>query len=468
MFSAQTYEQRRSALMAKVGSGLILLPANEESSMNYADNTYPYRQDSHFLYFSGLNQPGLALVLDADSGISTLYGDDLSIDYIVWMGPQPTIAALAASAGIERTAPYSELAQLLKTAAAKGQAVHFMPPYRADRSIQLCDWLNIPLHEVATRVSEPLVKAIVDQRIRKSDEEVAEIEKGVNISGAMHVAAMRAAREGIKESALVGIVQGIAASDGGLLPYGIILTVNGQTLHNHYHGNTLKSGQLVLCDFGGASSMQYAGDITRTFPVDKTFTTQQKEIYQIVLDAQMAAIAACNPGTRYYDVHHLAAKIMAEGLKSLGLMKGDMEEAVAVGAHALFFPHGLGHMLGLDVHDLEDAGENYVGYAGELERSTLFGTRSLRLGRALQPGFVLTVEPGIYFIPELTDLWKKEGRFSQYINYDVLDAYRHFGGIRIEDNVLVTESGHKVLGNPIPKTITEVEVERQKSFPLLV
>ena len=468
MFSARTYEQRRSKLMTDIGSGLILLPTNEESPMNYADNTYPYRQDSHFLYFAGLNQPGLALLIDADKGTSTLFGDDLSIDYIVWMGPQPTMAELAASSGIEETAPLANLEGQLKAAISQGRTVHYLPPYRADRSIQLSQWLNIPLAEVASKASVSLIKAVVNQRIHKSDEEVAEIEKGVDISGAMHVAAMQAAKAGILESALVGIVQGIAASDGGLLPYGIILTVNGQTLHNHYHGNTLKSGQLVLCDFGGASSLQYAGDITRTFPVNSTFSNQQKEIYQIVLDAQMAAIAACQSGTRYYDVHHLAAKLMAEGLKSLGLMKGNIDEAVAAGAHALFFPHGLGHMLGLDVHDLEDVGENYVGYAGELERSTLFGTRSLRLGRALQPGFVLTVEPGIYFIPELIDLWKKEGKFREYINYDALDAYRNFGGVRIEDNVLITPDGHKVLGKPIPKTIEAVEAERQKFFPLLV
>lgn len=286
------------------------------------------------------------------------------------------------------------------------------------------------------------------------------MEKAVNTSGLMHLAAMKAARAGRKEYELVGLVESIARAGGGGLPYTVILSVNGQILHNHYYGNTLQSGQLVLGDFGADTAMHYAGDITRTFPVDQKFTARQKEIYQIVLDTEVAAIQSLKPGVRYLDVHLAASRHIAEGLKSLGLMKGDLDEAVAAGAHALFFPHGLGHMIGLDVHDMEDLGENYVGYGNELIRSTQFGLRSLRLARTLEPGFVLTVEPGIYFIPELINLWRKENLHTEFINYDKLEAYFDFGGIRIEDNVLITTEGHRVLGNPIPKTLAEVEALR--------
>jgi Xaa-Pro aminopeptidase len=287
------------------------------------------------------------------------------------------------------------------------------------------------------------------------------MEKAVTISGQMHIAAMRGAMVGIKEAQLAGIVEGIAIGAGGDLAYPAILTVNGQTLHNHYHGNTLQSGQLILGDFGAETAMHYAGDITRTFPVDKQFTEQQKHIYQLVLQAEMAAIEALKPGVPYRDIHLMAARIMADGLKDLGLMKGDMEAAVAEGAHALFFPHGLGHMLGLDVHDMEDLGEDYVGYTDQIKRSEQFGLRSLRLGRELEAGFVLTVEPGLYFIPELIDQWQAAGKHKDFINYDKVADYRDFSGVRIEDNVLITEDGYRVLGEPIPKTVAEVEALRR-------
>ncbi|HQU58661.1 MAG TPA: M24B family metallopeptidase, partial [Saprospiraceae bacterium] len=342
----------------------------------------------------------------------------------------------------------------------KGRSIHFLPPYRGENMIQLSQWLGIPASELRQQASEELVKAVVSLVSIKGPEEVAEMEKAVNITRAMHLAAMRAARPGIKEAQLAGIVEGIALGAGGQLSYPAILTVNGQTLHNHYHGNVLKSGQLVLGDFGAETSTHYAGDITRTFPVDKTFTTKQKEIYNLVLDTEVSCIEACKPGIRYLDVHLMAARKMAGGLKDLGLMKGDTEEAVQQGAHALFFPHGLGHMLGMDVHDMEGLGEDLVGYDGELQRSTQFGLKSLRLARALQPGFVLTVEPGIYFIPELIGLWQKEGRFKEFINYKKVNEYLDFSGVRIEDNVLITEDGHRILGERIAKTVEEVEEER--------
>jgi Xaa-Pro aminopeptidase len=468
LFDAATYAARRDRLQKEVGSGIILLPGNDDSPMNYLDNTYPYRQDSHFLYFAGISQPGLALVIDIDENTTTLYGDDLSIDYIVWMGPQSSMAELAHRIGVSHTAPYAALTEKLRATKAGQRKIHYLPPYRGDNSIRLSRWLDTPVDQLAGGVSESLIKAIVAQRNIKSDEEVAELEKAVNFTGDMHLAVMKAAKPGITEAALAGIAAGIAQAHGTQPGYSIILTINGQTLHNHYHGNTLTSGKLVLGDFGADSHMFYAGDITRTFPVDPTFTSRQRDIYNLVLQMQLSAIDALKPGARYYDVHLLSARVMVEGLKSLGLMKGDTDEAIAGGAFALFFPHGLGHMLGLDVHDMEDVGEQYVGYAGELERSKQFGLKSLRLGRALQPGFVLTVEPGVYFIPELMDLWQHEDKYLDFINYDKLQVYRDFGGVRIEDNILITATGHRILGNPIPKTIDEVEEVRKAHFPLLV
>jgi Xaa-Pro aminopeptidase len=228
-------------------------------------------------------------------------------------------------------------------------------------------------------------------------------------------------------------------------------------LHNHYHGNILQEGQLVLGDFGAQNGMCYAGDITRTCPVSPTFTEVQKSIYEIVLKAEVDSIKACKAGVKYKDIHLDAAKIIASGLKEMGLMKGNVEEAVAQGAHALFFPHGLGHHIGLDVHDMEDLGEQHIGYDAETQRSDQFGTKYLRLGKRLETGNVITVEPGIYFIPELIDKWKGDGMHTDYINYDALNAFRDFGGIRIEDNILINETNSTILGDPIPKTVTEIE-----------
>ena len=460
MFSKETYTQRRNRLRKDVSKGVILILGNNEVGMNYTANTYHFRQDSNFLYFFALDQAGLAGVMDVEENEDILFGDELTMEDIVWTGPQPTIADRAAQAGVTKVQPASELLNFVKNAVAKGRPVHFTPPYRHDNMIFLSEMLGIPMGNLKEKASVDLIKAIVAQRSHKSDEEVAEMEKAVNISGAMHVAVMKAAAPGKKESEMAGIAQGIATGMGGDIAYGIILTVNGQTLHNHFYGNTMKSGQLLLGDHGAETPMHYAGDLTRTCPVDKKFTTRQKDIYNIVLDAEVSAIESLKPGLTYLEVHLAAARRMAEGLKSLGLMKGDLAEAVAQGAHALFFPHGLGHMIGLDVHDMEDLGENYVGYSDEVKRSELFGTAYLRLGRALEPGFVLTVEPGIYFIPELIDQWRSEGKFTDFINYEKLDDWRSFGGVRVEDNVLITKNGHRVLGKPVPKTVEEVEALR--------
>jgi Xaa-Pro aminopeptidase len=461
MFSKETYLQRRNRLRKDVGKGLILITGNNEVGMNYKANTYHFRQDSNFLYFFGLDQPGLAAVLDADENEAIIFGDELTMEDIVWTGPMPTITDQAARVGVNKTLPFNQVSEFLKNALDKKRTVHFTPPYRHDNMMLLSELLDIPIGQLKEKSSVPLIKAIVAQRACKTKEEVAEMQKAVNITGAMHVAVMKAAAAGKKESELAGIAQGIATGMGGDIAYGIILSVNGQILHNHYHGNTLKSGQLLLGDHGAETAMHYAGDLTRTCPVDKKFTSPQRDIYNIVLDAEVSAIESLKPGLTYLEVHLAAARRMAEGLKSLGLMKGDIAEAVEVGAHALFFPHGLGHMIGLDVHDMEDLGEQYVGYSDGIQRSTLFGTAYLRLARALEPGFVLTVEPGIYFIPELMDQWRSEGLHPDFINYEKLDAWRSFGGIRIEDNVLITDNGHQVLGKPVPKTVEEVEALRE-------
>lgn len=446
--------------MQRVGRGLIFLLGNELSPMNYQDNTFPFRQDSNFLYYIGLDNPHLAAILDTETGETILFGDELSLEDIIWMGAQPALKEQALNVGIGEVQPFDLLLELLSAARKQNRAIHFLPPYRAENKINLAYWLHLPMLELTSSASVPLIQAIVVQRSVKTSEEIAEMDKALHTTKAMYLAAMKQTRPGIKEAQLAGIAEGIAVAGGGNLAYPIIMTVNGQVLHNHHHHNTLKSGQLVLADMGAETAMHYAADITRTWPVDGSFTQQQKEIYQIVLDAQLAGIAAMRPGLRNLDAHLLAAKVITNGLKSLGLMQGDTDEIVHSGAHALFFPHGLGHMIGLDVHDMEDLGEKYTGYHEGLERSTQFGLKSLRMARTLEPGFVMTIEPGIYFIPELIDRWQQEGRFNQYINYAALAAYRGFSGIRIEDDVLVTQDEPRVLGPGIPKEIGEIEALR--------
>ena len=460
MFEANTYQARRKQLQAQLSSGLVLFLGNEEAGMNYKDNTYPFRQDSTFLYYFGLDNAGLAAIIDLDEEKSTIYGYDFTMDDVVWMGPQPSLADRAARAGVHRTAALSHLEAALRKAQEQGRDIHFLPPYRPEGQLKLQKLLGVNPDQASELASVALIKAVVAQRSYKSEEEVAEINKAVNTTAAMHTRAMQMARPGMVESEVAGAIEGIALSDGGRLSFPAIVTINGQTLHNHYHGNTLEKGQLMLVDSGAEAISHYAGDMTRTFPVSKKFSTRQREIYEIVLKSNMDAIAALKPGVPYRDIHLLSARVIAQGLKDLNLMKGNVDEAVAAGAHALFYPHGLGHMMGLDVHDMENLGENYVGYTDTLTRSTQFGLSALRLGRALEPGFVLTVEPGIYFIPELIDLWKAEGKHSDFLNFSVIDTYKDFGGVRIEDDYLITDDGAKLLGKPVAKTIEEVEALR--------
>jgi Xaa-Pro aminopeptidase len=442
MFSASTYTNRRQQLASFVSSGLIFLPGNREAPMNYTDNTYPFRQDSNFRYFAGHNIPDLALTVDAASGASKLWGNDISLDHVVWMGEQPSVAELAQSIGAERGGSLAELSTLLKKHAGE---VHFLPPYREERKTFLKDHLGAPI-AIEAGASEELIRAVVVLRSVKSAEELEQMDIAVHTSMKMHAAAQAHAAPGQLEAEVAGLIEGIAISGNGRLSYPAIVTRNGHVLHNHYHGNILQKGDLLLIDAGAEAPSGYAGDITRTFSVGAPMTTKQQDIYDIVQKALTDCTAALRPGITYQSIHRDAGRIIAAGLKDLGLMKGDVDEAVAAGAHALFMPHGLGHMIGLDVHDMEDLGEDLVGYDDKIKRSTQFGTRSLRLGRELHAGFVLTVEPGIYFIPALIDQWKADSTCADFINFGALDTYRDFGGIRLEDNVAVTETGFRVLG----------------------
>ncbi len=463
MFKKETYQARRNALRAEVKNGIILFPGNTEAAFNYPANTYHFRQDSAFNYFFGLNQPDLAGIIDIDEDKEILFGNDVDMDDIIWMGPQPLIAERAELVGIHKSKPLSELAIYLKEALARGRKVHFLPPYRGETKIWLSDLTGIKISQLKQEASIELIQTVVKLRSIKSTEEIDIINKMVDVAGLMHTTAMKMAFPGIVEQEISGTIEGIALAKAGPVSFPVILSINGQTLHNHYHGNTLTEGRMLVVD-AGCESEEYllASDITRTCPVGGKFNHRQKEIYEIVLNANLRAIEAIKPAKTYREVHLLAARTITEGLKGVGLMKGDVDEAVAQGAHAMFFPHGLGHMLGMDVHDLEGVGENYVGYDNEIKRSEQFGTAFLRLGRRLQPGFVLTVEPGIYFIPALIDQWKAEGKFKDFINYEIADSYKDFGGIRIEDDVLVTDTGVKVLGKPIPKTVAEIETLMSK------
>jgi Xaa-Pro aminopeptidase len=374
------------------------------------------------------------------------------------MGPQPSIKDRASLVGIHDTMVLSEVDNYIKTAIKEGRKVHFLPPYRGETKIYLSALTGIPVADLKKEASVELIKGVVKLRSIKSQEEIDIIERMVDVAGMMHTTAMKMAFPGIVEQKIAGTIEGIALANAGPVSFPVILSINGQTLHNHYHGNTLTEGRMLVVDAGCESEEYlYSSDITRTCPVGGKFNARQREIYQIVLDANMNAIEAIKPGIPYREVHMIASKTIARGLKEIGLMKGDVDEAVAQGAHALFFPHGLGHMMGMDVHDMENLGENFVGYNEEVKRSEQFGTAFLRLGRKLEPGFVLTVEPGIYFIPALIDQWKAEGKFTDFINYDIVESYKDFGGIRIEDDVLVTDTGSRVLGKPIPKTINEIE-----------
>ena len=458
MFAKQTYIQRRERLRARVRSGVVLLPGNDESPMNYAANTYPFRQDSTFLYFFGLDQPGLAAVLDLDEGTECLFGDDPGLDDIVWTGPRPLLRDRGQHVGVTQTAPSKELGQVLSKAARQGRAIHTLPQYRVEnaRRIADCGW-RITGSQEGIRPSVELIRAVVEQRSIKSPEEIEQIEMALGVTARMQTAAMKLAKPGVFEYEVAGAMEGIMASSGVQPAFPPIFSVHGEIMHNPYYDNRLQAGNIVINDSGAESPLHYAGDITRTIPVGGRFSSPQKEIYSVVLKAQAKAIAAAAPGVEWREVHRLAAVTLMEGLKELGFVRGDPQEAVATGAHTLFFPTGVGHMMGLDVHDMEPLGEDYVGYTDTIRRNPEFGWRYLRLAKPVEPGFVITVEPGIYFIPELIGRRKAEGKYNQFINYDKLEACRSFGGIRIEDDILITQEGCRILGPHIPKALAEVE-----------
>jgi Xaa-Pro aminopeptidase len=456
-FEAGTYTKRRAQLKKEIGTGLILIPGNSEAPMNYTDNTYSFRQDSTFLYYFGLDIPDLAALIDVDEDKEIIFGTDFSVDDIVWMGPQPTIKQLATKCGVKTTSGPGELEKICADSVRKGRTVHFVPQYRYDNILTVHKLLGIAPVRVNDYASTKLIKAIAEQRYVKSKEEISEIEKAISISYEMQTTAMRFAKPGMIERDVAGFIAGLALSLGSGLSFPTILSRHGETLHNHHYNNKLKDGDIVVNDSGAETSSHYASDITRTFPVSGKFTSIQKELYEIVLITQLSAIAEIKPGKNYKAVHLKSAEVITEGLKALGIMKGNTKSAVAAGAHALFYPHGVGHLLGLDVHDMENYGENNLGYDDKNKRSTQFGLKSLRFSRPLKPGIVLTVEPGIYFIPQLIDKWQAENKCAEFINYDKIEFYRSFGGIRIEDDVVVTSNGSRVLGRPIPKAVEDVE-----------
>lgn len=456
MFSKETYINRRQQLQAKFNSGILLFLGNIDNPRNFEHNQYPFRQDSTFLYYFGIQEPRLAAIIDVDENKTIVFGDELTVDDIIWMGQLETIRHKAEKSGVVETRPYKELFEYIKSAQQGNRAIHYLPPYQSVNKILLSDLLDGKIAELQPSLA--FIKAVIAQRSHKEAQELVEIEKAVNVSNEMHLSVMNMTRPGVKEYELVAEILKIAKSHEQDFSYPAIMTINGQTLHNHDHSNVLKSGQLLLNDSGSETPMGYAGDLTRTFPVDVKFTTKQREIYDIVLAAHNRVVEELKPGVRYKDIHLKAARVMAEGLINLGLMSGNPDEAVAAGAHALFFPHGLGHMMGLDVHDMEDLGEQYVGYTEEEPKDlTTFGLNALRLGRTLEPGFVLTNEPGIYFIPELVEMWEKEKRHNQFINYQKVHDYLDFGGIRIEDNFVITENGSRKLGDYLIKTAEEIE-----------
>lgn len=458
MFDSSVYINRRKALREKVGSGLILILGNNEAPANFPDNTYKFRQDSTFLYFFGHNHPGYAGVIDVESGEDMFFGDDVTMDDIIWMGPQPSVKDLAARVGVSKSAPFARLKEVVGKAISQRRKIHFLPPYRHDNMMLLEDLTGIRASMTRQHASVELIKAVVALRSVKEACEIEEIDKACNIGYEMHTAAMRLCKPGVSEQYIAGILDGIASSYGNMVSFATILTQNGQTLHNHDHSHILEAGRLMLTDAGAESVTNYCSDHTRTVPVGGKFTPRQLDVYNIVLACHGKALEMARPGITYQSVHLEVCKVLAQGLKDLGLMKGNVDDAVAAGAHALFLPHGLGHMMGIDVHDMEDLGQIYVGYDDEIRPSDQFGLASLRMGRRLQEGFVITDEPGCYFIPALIDKWRAEKTCADFLDFDAIDKYKDFGGIRLEDDLLITANGSRFTGEKhIPITPEEVE-----------
>ena len=462
-----TYMRRRAQLKKAMGGGLLLFLGNDEAAMNYADNTYRFRQDSTFSYYFGLDYAGLAAVIDVDADQEMIFGNELTIDDIVWTGMQPTLKEKAQAVGITHTRPMAELQACIDLAKQKHQPIHFLPPYRGDHRVWLWELLHIEPKAQQQQASVPFIKAVVEQRNHKDLEEIAAIERSVDLSTEMHLAAYRMVRPGMHESQVAAAVEEVASRHAGCtLAFPTIATVQGQVLHNHGFIHELHEGDIFLLDAGAETSSHYAGDLSSSMPVSNTFTQQQREVYEIHLASFRAAVNTLQVGVPFRLAHLAAATKICEGMKALGLMKGDPAEAARIGAYALFFPCGLGHMMGLDVHDMENLGEQYVGYAQGEKKSTQFGFKSLRLARPLEPGFVFTVEPGIYFIPELMDKWQAEKQFTDFICYDRLQPWRQFTGLRNElDYAVMPDGTVRQLGTIAkPMSVDEVYKAKEKTY----
>ena len=460
MFDKATYVNRRAKLKELVKSGIIILFGNNESPCNFpANGYYPFRQDSSFLYYFGLNRDGLVGVIDIDNDIETLVGNDIDIEDIVWYGSVNSVHDMAESVGVKNTAPMKSLKTICNDAMRQKRRIHFLPPYRHDIKIQIFDLLGVHPVQQKEAASMDLIKAIVKMRSTKEAQEIEELERASVIGYKMHTTAMRITKPGLTEKFVAGQVDGTANSYGAMVSFPTIFSQHGEIMHGSPSMAELESGRLVLCDCGGETINNYCSDHTRTFPVNGKFTQRQLEIYSIVEACHDYALDVAKPGVKYMDVHFAVCRLMTERLKELGLMKGDTDEAVAAGAHAMFLPHGLGHMMGMDVHDMENFDQINVGFDEETRpRLDQFGTNCLRMGRRLEEGFVVTDEPGIYFIPALIDDWKASGHCAEFLNFDKIETYKDFGGIRIEDDILITKDGCRFLGeHRIPYHPKDVE-----------
>jgi Xaa-Pro dipeptidase len=460
MFSKETYASRRAELKKLVKSGIIVLFGNNGSPANYPSNGYhPFRQDSSFLYYFGQNRDGLVGVIDIDNNKETLIGDDISIDDIVWYGSVDTMHDMAAQVGVANTAPMKELSTICHEALRQKRMVHFLPPYRSDIKIQIFDLLGIHPNQQKDSASMPLIQAIVKMRSSKTAEEIEELERAASIGYKMHTTAMKMCRPGITEKEIAGVLDGIANGLGAMVSFPTILSQHGECMHGSPSMDKLQAGRLMLCDAGAETINNYCSDNTRTTPVSGKFDQRQLEIYSIVEECHDYVLTVAKPGVKWWDVHFAVCRLMTERLKEIGLMKGNTDDALKAGAHAMFMVHGLGHMMGMDVHDMENLDQINVGFDDEVRPNLeQFGTNSLRMGRRLQEGFVVTDEPGIYFIPALIDEWKAKGHCKDFINFDKLETYKDFGGIRLEDDLLITKDGCRFIGKErIPYHPKDVE-----------
>lgn len=470
MFSKDVYARRRQTLVAKMADsaaegkrGIALFIGNTEAPAQYKDNCYKFRQDSTWLYFFGIDQPLYAAIIDLDNGNETIFANDVEIGDIIWMGPQPSVASVAASVGVEKSAPYTDLNAAVAKVLAEGRPVHFVKPSRYYNTMKIASLLGCGTDEVAGRFSLALTKAIISMRLVKEDCEIEAIDDACNLGYEMHTAARNSIVPGIIEQEIVGKMDGVTLSKGWGVSFPTILTQHGETLHNHLHDKIIEPGKLMVIDAGAESNVHYASDFTRTYPTSGKFTAKQREIYQIVCDCNEFAFSMTRPGISYREVHLKTMHLMLEELRALDIVRGDVQDMVEAGIAGLFMPHGLGHNMGLDVHDMEDYGENYVGYDDDQRRSPQLGLGSLRMARKLVPGNVITDEPGIYFIPALIKKWKSEKTDQGFVNYSKLESYYDFGGIRLEDDVLVTADGARRLGKErLPISPDDVEAAMAK------